>query len=360
MSAPAPRPARRRLVALALAGAALGVVRGTLASPVRAAPAPALFWSRPPVRAFAARMTEQFDLPPDWVQSCLRAARPCAAAVRWMSPTPAPLRDWRRFRLRQIDEHRLARGLSFWWKHQDALERSQAQFGVPAEIIVAIIGIESGYGRVTGQHSTLDVLMTLAFDCPRRSEEYRAELAQLLLLCHELGSDPAGYRGSIAGAIGLPQFLPSSIRRFALDFDHDGRIDLVHSASDAIGSVGHFLSEHGWRADLPVNLALDRLPPDELGASPDGDPVMRWGQALQLGVRSEQELAATEPVRLIALPFLDSSGRTRQEWRAGTDNFEALLGYNRSEPYAATVADLAQQLRDRFDADAAAVHSASG
>ena len=344
---------RRRLLALALACGWAGLNRPAFGSPM----APASYLNRPAVRDFALKTADRFGLPLDWVQAALRSGRHCEAAARWMSATSPPPQDWNRYRQGQIDEHKLARGLSFWWKYQDALDQAQTQFGTPAEIVVAIIGIESHYGRQTGRFRTLDVLLTLAFDFQRREAEYREELAQFLMLCREQAADPAGFRGSIAGAIGMVQFLPSSIRRYALDFDQDGTIDLAHSANDSIGSVAHFLAEHGWRAGLPVLLPVDAAPIDS-GAGVDNRSS--WRELQQLGVHSGPELDPDEPMRLIGLRCRDERGQARQELRAGTANFEALLGYNRSFFYAASVADLAQELRGRYDADTAPAYSASG
>ena len=246
----APANHRRRLLGLALAGGWFAL--GGRAWAAKAASAS--YVSRPEVQDFAGDTADRFGLEMAWVQSALASGRHCEAAARWMAAPSSPSQDWHRFRQGQIDAHKLARGLSFWWKYQDALQQAQIRFGIDPEIVVAIIGIESGYGRVTGRFRTLDVLLTLAFDLPRRAGEYREELAQLLMLSHEQGTDPTRYLGSIAGAIGMPQFLPSSIRRYALDFDEDGQIDLAHSARDAIGSVAHFLSGHGWRAGLPLSL----------------------------------------------------------------------------------------------------------
>jgi membrane-bound lytic murein transglycosylase B len=343
---------RRRLLGAALALGWVGCGRAAQASPF------VPYWSRPGVRDFAGETAGRLELPLPWVQSAIASGRHCDAAARWMSTSSAAPQDWRRFRQGQIDDHKLARGLSFWWKYQDALDQAQARFGTPAEVIVAIIGIESHYGRMTGRFRTLDVLLTLAFDFPRRADEYREEFAQFLKLCREQSVEPASFRGSIAGAIGMPQFLPSSIRRYAVDFDQDGSIDLARSAHDAIGSVAHFLSEHGWRAGLAVMLRVD-LP----GQADSADPVdteASWSRLLQMGMLSEPGLDSDERVRLIGLRFRDEHGTMRQDLRAGTANFDALLGYNRSYFYAATVAELSQELRRRFDADAAAPYSASG
>jgi membrane-bound lytic murein transglycosylase B len=349
-----PFNAGRRHLAVALGCGAIGLGRHALALPR----ASSTYWERAPVREFAQATSERFGLPPGWVESAIRSGRPSEAAARWMSAaSAAAAQDWHRYRRSQIDAHRLARGLSFWWKYQAALERAMQDFGTAPEIVVAIIGVESQYGRVTGRFRILDVLLTLAFDVPRRAGEYQEELAQFLMLSREQNVEASSYLGSIAGAIGLPQFLPSSIRRYAIDFDADGRIDLAHSPHDAIGSVGHFLQQHGWRAELPVMLAAPR-PADPALALEDGPT--RWSSLAAIGLDSDLELPPDETVRVFGLNYLDEQGRAQRDPRIGTANFEALLGYNRSNLYAATVAELAVEMRRRFDADATQSASASG
>jgi membrane-bound lytic murein transglycosylase B len=353
MTAPALDP-RRRQLALALGCGAIGIGMNALAAPRQSS----IYWDRETVREFAQVTSERFGLPADWVESAIRAGRPSEAAARWMSAAPsAAAEDWHRYRRSQIDAHRLARGLSFWWKYQATLDQARDEFGIAPEIVVAIIGVESHYGRVTGGFRILDVLLTLAFDVPRRAAEYREELAQFLMLSREQNVEASSYRGSIAGAIGMPQFLPSSIRRYAIDFDADGRIDLAHSPRDAIGSVAHFLLEHGWRAELPVMFAAPR-PADPALSLEDGPT--QWSSLAALGAGPDLQLAPDETVRVFGLNYLDERGQAQRDPRVGTANFEALLGYNRSNLYAATVADLAVELRSRFDADTTQSGSASG
>ena len=353
MTAPA-FDARRRQLAIALGGGAMGLGRHASSAPRQSS----AYWNRPLVREFAQATSERFGLPPGWVESAIRSGRPNAAAARWMATASSTgAEDWLRYRRSQIDAHRLARGLSFWWKYQDTLERARDEFGPAPEIVVAIIGVESQYGRMTGRFRILDVLLTLAFDVPRRAAEYREELAQFLMLSREQNVEASSCLGSIAGAIGLPQFLPSSIRRYAIDFDADGRIDLAHSPLDAIGSVAHFLLQHGWRAELPVMFAAPAAG-DAAPALDDGPT--RWSSLAALGLGSDLELSPDETVRVFGLNYLDDQGQAQRDPRIGTANFEALLGYNRSNLYAATVAELAVELRRRFDADIAQPGSASG
>ncbi|MFZ5541132.1 MAG: lytic murein transglycosylase [Pseudomonadota bacterium] len=248
-------------------------------------------------------------------------------------------------------------GHAFLRQHRAALARAADRYGVPESIVVAIIGIETFFGRVMGNLRTLDVLLTLAFDYTRRAALYREELAQFLLLCREHGIDPAAPRGSYAGALGLPQFMPGSVRRYAVDFDGDGRVDLAASREDAIGSVANFLAAHGWRRDVPVLFPAraDATIIEVLGRGIFAG--YRWQDVAALGVTIDASLPGETRVLLIDLPYLTSDGVEAVEYRVGTINASALLHYNRSFFYAAAVADLAQAI-ERRTAEALAADAA--
>src|SRR4030095_15633293 len=161
-------------------------------------------------------------------------------------------RNWLDYRSRYLDEPRVQAGAAFVRNHHVAMEGAERGLGVPAEIIAAIIGVETHYGRITGNFRTLDALVTLSFDYLRRAEYYRQQLKEFFLMVREQNADPLTIKGSFAGALGLPQFMPGSIRRHAVDFDGDGRVDLANSAADAIGSVASFLAAHGWQRDQTI------------------------------------------------------------------------------------------------------------
>ncbi len=260
-------------------------------------------------------------------------------------PIPFGQRNWLEYRSRYLEDKRVLAGVDFWRANSAALERATERFGVPPEIIVAIIGVETYWGRITGNFRTIDVLATLSFDYLRRSDYYRKELVELLLLAREQDTDPLRYKGSFAGAIGLPQFMPGSIRRFAVDFDGDGRIDLAGSATDAIGSVARFLIRHGWQRDLPIlfEAEADEAIVDSLGRGIDA--AVTWSDALNAGVVADLPLALDTPVLVIDLPYVDAGGEARRQFRVGTVNFAAILQYNRSYFYATAVAELAEALR---------------
>jgi membrane-bound lytic murein transglycosylase B len=264
-------------------------------------------------------------------------------------PIPFGQRNWLEYRSRYLEDKRLQAGVEFWRSNAALLERATERFGVPSEIIVAIIGVETYWGRITGNFRTLDVLATLSFDYLRRADYYRQELVELLLLAREQRVDPLRFKGSFAGAIGLPQFMPGSIRRFAVDFDGDGRIDLAGSAADAIGSVANFLVGHGWQRELPIlfEAEADEAIVDSLGRGIHA--VTTWSDALNAGVQADLPLALDTPVLVIDLPYLDAGGETMRLYRVGTSNFSAILQYNRSYFYATAVTELAGALRREFE-----------
>jgi membrane-bound lytic murein transglycosylase B len=332
---------QRRSVLLAIAAA--------FALPDRARAQAARYLLRDDVREFIDAVASGYGFDPVWLQGLLAQARYNETAERLTTPglQPPAARNWREYRVRALDEQRLREGVVFWRTHRDTLARAEQQFGVPPEIVVAIIGIETMFGRLSGSHRTLDVLMTLSFDYTRRAAYYREELAQFLLLCREQRLDPLAQRGSFAGALGLPQFMPSSVRKQAIDFDGDGRIDIARSAADAIGSVARFLAEAGWKRDLPVAMNAQASAEifETLGETIR--PLYRWQDVERLGVKIDGSLDPDTRVLLADLPFVSVNGIEGVEYRVGTANFSALLTYNRSFSYATAVTEFAQTLRGR-------------
>ncbi len=312
------------------------------------------------VQEFINTLVTSHGLDRAWLVHTLGQARYSDTAERLNTPalTPAWQRSWNDYRARNVSEPHVRGGLQFMRTHRPTLERAQQHWGVPAEIIAAIIGIETHYGRIKGNLRTLDVLATLSFDYTRRAALFREEFAHFLLWCDEQGLDPATPRGSFAAAMGLPQFMPSSLRLYAVDFDHDGHINLSQSVPDAIGSVAAFLSAQGWQADVPILLKA-QPDPRLFGLADQGIEARRsWSQLTAQGVSLEDAstLEPTAPVLLIELASaapgaadapVAQNNAPPSLWRIGTRNFAALLQYNRSYFYAASVTELAQALRER-------------
>jgi membrane-bound lytic murein transglycosylase B len=257
-------------------------------------------------------------------------------------PTSPTQRSWQRYRSRFLDETRLHNGEVFWQQNAATLQKARILYGVPEEIIVAIIGVETVYGRNTGNFKTLEALATLAFYYPPREEFFRQELEQFLLLAAENRIAPTHYRSSYAGALGVPQFMPGSQRRYAVDFDGDGRIDLQNSVPDAIGSVAHFLAQHGWQpgASVAVPARLNE-PPEARWLEAGIRPALTVGELLQTGVK-----ANAHPREKVALIDLVTPDEATEYW-LGYENFYVITRYNRSSFYAMAVYQLAEALRQR-------------
>ena len=228
-----------------------GLLAGLLATVGHAAER---YADRPEAQQFIDEMQQKHGFDKDALTYIFRRAEYLPSVIKYISPPkdPTGVRSWQRYRSRFIEPVRIKAGVRFWDTYADTLKAASDKYGVPEEIIVGIIGVETIYGRNTGSFQTVSALATLAFDYPRRAELFRGELESLLLMAREQGRDPLDYQGSYAGALGLPQFLPSSVRNYAVDFDGDGHIDLLASPKDAIGSVARYLQMHGWERGGPV------------------------------------------------------------------------------------------------------------
>lgn len=324
--------------------AALPALQGT---PLEVNPSPNSYAHRADAAALAALIAEREQLDPAWTSSVLARAQVNDAVRRLIMPAANPgAKNWSAYRERFIEPIRIRAGVAFWKTHQATLQRAQDTYGVPMDIIAGVIGVETIYGRYTGNTRVLDALTTLSLDFPKgrsdRSAYFQNELAQFLKLCAEQQDDPTQVLGSSAGAIGLPQFMPGSIRRFAVDFDGDGHIDLRNSPADAIGSVANFLAQHGWQRGLPTHYAVQ--PPDDDTArttllQPDIVPSFTSAEMLKSGATLEP--AAYSHPGLLALVMLYNGG-AKPTYLAGTDNFYVITRYNQSSYYALAVIELGQ------------------
>ena len=308
--------------------------------------------TRQEVRDFAAEVAERRGLPADWVLAQLAQARRQPAAQRLMMPPPAgTAKNWAAYHDRFVEPQRIAAGARFWQYHAKWLERAEERYGVPAEIVVGIVGVETFYGRITGNFRVLDVLTTLAFDFPSgrsdRSAFFRGELEEFLVMSRREGLEPAQPKGSFAGAMGLPQFMPGSFNRYAVDFDGDARIDLNGSAADVIGSVANFLAAHGWQRGMPITFEV-AVPVDTRARAtllaPDIVPSFSAVQMGELG--AELDAAGRRHEGLLALVELQN-GDAAPSYVAGTRNFYVLTRYNWSSYYAMAVIKLGEAVRQQ-------------
>lgn len=246
---------------------------------------------------------------------------------------------WDEYRPKFLVERRIARGAEVHALKQSELEQSQAASGVPVDILLGIVGVETFYGENVGKYRVIDALATLAFDYPPRQAFFRGELEQYLLMAREEGLDPLAPVGSYAGAMGLPQFMPSSFRNFAVDGDADGKRDLWNDWADVFSSVGNYLKVHGWRAGEPVLAAADASNANLEGLSDKLALTETVGSLRARGVRFETSLPANAPAMLVALQVAAGT-----EYRVGFTNFYAITRYNRSHMYASAVSDLADAI----------------
>ncbi len=252
---------------------------------------------------------------------------------------PAEIKPWREYRPLFVEAQRIARGVHFWAEHEATLQRAEAQYGVPASVIVAIIGVETFYGRNTGSYRVVDALATLAFAHPQRAAYFRDELEQYLLLAREGDIPPLSVTGSYAGAMGIPQFMPSSYRNYGVDFDSDGQRDLWRNPADAIGSVARYFQGKGWRAGAPVVAEASAVTePGKTLANRGWGYRMTLSEWALVGVMSKVYPAENEAMLLV----LDGVNGA-ENWLA-FENFYVITRYNHSFHYALAVWDLSRAL----------------
>lgn len=326
--------------------------RPAQASPANAEAAPFRYAADAEAMTFAIDLAMRRDLSPDWVKQQLGQAERLPQAIRLMRPAPrGTSKNWAAYRARFIEPIRIQAGREFWVDNRAWLERAQAEFGVPASLIVGVIGVETLYGQHTGNFRVIDALTTLAFDFPsehprakERSEFFKAELEQFLSLTERSGMDPQALLGSYAGAMGWPQFMPSSWIKYAIDFDGDGRVDLFNSKADVIGSVANYFVAHGWQRGMPTHypVSLSSNPADlDALLAPDILPTFSVASFAAKGARLEgPALQHTGNLALVEL----ENGDAPRSYVAGTDNFYTVTRYNWSSYYAMAVIELGQTI----------------
>ena len=338
----------------ALAGATPPAKRAS--APKTAAPlddnAPDLvtYGLRDDVAAFADAVAERRGLDAEWVRRALAQARFVPSVTRFiMPPTAGTAKNWAAYRARFVEPVRIKAGVAFWRANERWLAQAEEIYGVPPEIVVGIIGVETIFGRQMGNFRVIDSLATLAFDFPSgrkdRSAFFRDELENWFVLCKSEGIDPLAWRGSYAGALGMVQFMPSSFNRYAVDFDGDGHVDLHGSSADAIGSVANYLAEFGWRRALEAR--FEASPPVDAGEratllAPDIVPTFTASEMIEHGARLPDAALACDS--LLALVELEN-GAAAPSYVAGTTNFYALTRYNWSSYYAMAVLALGEAIR---------------
>jgi len=259
---------------------------------------------------------------------------------------PSP---WYNYHNRLITQKRISDGIRFWKENQKSLEKAEQRFGVPAEIIVAIIGIESSYGQITGTYPVLQTLATLAFDYPRRAPFFRKELEHFLLISEEGSLHPTKTLGSYAGAMGMPQFMPSSYRQFAVDFSGSGKRDLIYNKADVIGSVANYLSTHGWQAAKPIihKAKVSGTKYKMLLNPKDPKPRLTLNELAKYNIQLVQQKKWNNEIHKARLIELETAKNIKEHW-LGFHNFYVITRYNNSIFYATAVYLLSERIRSSY------------
>ncbi len=338
------------LAMLLVSGVAHAQARKPALAVAAAAPALPSYSERAEVVDFAQALAEREpSLNAAAILQTLAQARYQSATARLIMPAATGVaKNWAAYRARFIEARRLRAGLAFWADNERWLALAEARWGVPAQVIVGLIGVETFYGQQMGNFRAVDTLATLGFDFPTgrsdRSAFFRDELAALLVLAQRDGVEPLSLRGSYAGALGWPQFMPSSWLKQAVDLDGDGRIDLINSPADAIGSIANYLVAYGWQAGLPTHYPV--LPPMDTTQraallAPDIRPTFTPAQMEAAGAALDSRaLAHTGLLALVEL----QNGAEPSSHVAGTQNFWAITRYNQSSYYALAVIELGETL----------------
>ncbi|HZZ06002.1 MAG TPA: lytic murein transglycosylase B [Paraburkholderia sp.] len=327
---------------------------------------PQRYANNPNVDAFISDMSARYDFDEAALHALFARVSYSATAVKLVTPSPSPsIKNWRVYQSRFLDQVRINAGVRFWRANQATLQRAYEEFGVPPEVIVGIIGVETIYGRFMGNFRVLDALTTLSFDYPNtanradRQATFRKNLEDYLVWTRDSQIDPTTVLGSYTGAIGIPQFLPSSIVQYAVSYDGNKQIDLRTSQADAIGSVANYLRQNGWENGRPVvwKIGTDAGSLGVAQAAADGKPEPHWplDQLLRAGLLLNEpgiDIAseAGTPVTVVDLP---SPGRGT-EYMLGLKNFYVLTRYNRSFFYALAVYQLGQRIKAQMEASDAA------
>lgn len=309
-----------------------------------ASPAAAFDTHRADVKSFISEMADQYSFNKRQLRKLLAAAQSQPAILEAMDRPAEKAKMWYEYRPIFVSERRIREGAEFWLAHRQELDRASVRSGVAPEYLAAILGVETYYGRLTGSYRVLDALATLAFDYPARGKFFRDELGQFLLLSREMKLDPLTIKGSYAGAMGAPQFMPSNYRRYAVDANADGHIDLWTNWSDVCASVGNYLKEHGWNPGEPV-LSEANVDSDK-AADLDGHKLVLTetvGSLKAKGVSFDSSLPPDAPAILIAADEADGV-----HYRVGYNNFYVITRYNHSALYAMAVYELAAAVKHRI------------
>ena len=324
---------------------AMAVAMALLLTPLAAV---ADYASRAEVQTYLDELSARHGFSRQWLSGVIEGAERKDSIIEAISRPAEKAKPWHEYRGIFVTDERTAAGVDFWHEHGDSLAAAAEQYGVAPEVVVAIIGVETYYGRYLGRYRVIDALSTLAFDYPRRASFFKGELTEFLLLVREEGHDPFTPMGSYAGAMGYGQFIPSSYRAYAVDFDADGVRDIWTNKVDAIGSVANYFARHGWRGQGPAVLPVELEDPslDDL-ANAGLELEHTIGDLRDRGVTGGDGLPADARAALFRMQAADGD-----EYWLGLHDFYVVTRYNRSAMYALAVLQLAAEIRRHFDAAA--------
>lgn len=324
----------QKTVGLALLGFAMSISNN-----LYAASAQQNYAQREDVKIFIDEMVEQHGFDRAYLEDKFASAKRLDNVLESIAKPAEKELNWGQYRPIFVTNKRTNKGKKFIKQHRATLERAEQEYGVPVEIIAAIIGVETYYGKHTGKYTVFDSLTTLGFDYPKRSKFFKSELKQFLLLSKEEDIDIETMTGSYAGAMGMPQFISSSYRNYAVDFDGDGKRDLWNSTEDVIGSVANYFSEHGWVKGADVTYRVNVTDKSVLQKENKLKPYVSVDQLKKRGVKIDEELDGNEMVTLLKL-----EGKAGNEYWIGLKNFYVITRYNHNEMYAMAVFQLSERL----------------
>ncbi len=316
------------------------LLAAVLSAPVLAQPpaADSFDLKRPEIAAFITEVSARDGMSRREVRALLKAAQPQPKIIEAMERPAEKVSPWWQYREHFITPERISDGVQFWGEHKDSLERIAGEYQVSPEYIVAILGVETKYGRITGRYRVLDALATLAFNYPPRHVYFTKELEQFLILAKENKLDPLTLTGSYAGAMGAPQFMPSSYRHFAIDANNDSQRDLWGDWDDVIASVANYLHQSGWRLGAPVLAEATVAAGTTYEIEPRNlEPKETVAALAARGIKTDLDVPADTPALLI-----DAEQQDGPAYRVGFHNFYVITRYNTSPRYAMAVHDLAQ------------------
>lgn len=301
----------------------------------------------PAYEQFRQKMMSEYQFTSEQVDTAMSSARRIDRILTIMT-RPGESKPWYEYRTQFLVDSTINRGVRFKQQYRDALWRAEQQYGVPQSIILGILGVETGFGQNKGSFRALDALSTLAFGYPRRADYFRDELAALLVLSREQGRPVESYVGSYAGALGYPQFMPSNIRKLAVDFNQDGKVDIINDAVDAIGSIAHYMAVHGWQRNAPIGFrASYRGPDDTQVVAPDGqlDKTRPAGEFAALGLTPLNPTVKLDPLDMVnGIRLMEEFGPTY--WIV-YPNYVTITQYNFSRNYATAVWQLGEAIINR-------------